>query len=108
MRTDILAFIGEQEAAAKLQPNERLPGSTEALESLFGKLKNIEGDHASQGFTPLILAAPAALGETSIDVVNAAMNTTKTHNVSHWIRQHLGDTLGSMRRRLNQLTGEQK
>lgn len=107
MRTDILAFVGDQEVAAKLQGNERIPGSTEVLESLFGKLKNIEGDHASQGFTPLILAAPAAVGETSIDVVNSAMSITKTHNVFDWIRQHLGDTLGSLRRRLNQFVGEQ-
>ncbi len=106
MRRDVLAFIGDQETQAKLQPSERLPGSTEAIESLFGKYKHIEGDHASQGFTALVLAIAAVLGETTIDVVHSAMTTVKTVDVINWARLHLGRTLGSMKRRLKQLTAE--
>lgn len=106
MRRDVLAFIGDQETQAKLQPSERLPGSTEAIESLFGKYKHIEGDHASQGFTALVLAIAAVLGETTIDVVHSAMTTVKTVDVINWARLHLGRTLGSMKRRLKKLTAE--
>ena len=106
MRCDILAFIGEQEAHAKLEPNERLPGSTEAIESLFGKYKYIEGDHSSQGFTSLLLVVAAVLGETTSNVVHAAMTHVKTLDVSDWVSRNIGRTLGSMRRQLKQATAE--
>ena len=101
VRKEMLAFVRTQERQAKLKSRERLPGSTEPLESTFGTLKHIEGDQASQGFTPLLLAAPAALSETSTQVVGEALRAINTSSVKSWIDKHFSETLRSARRLLN-------
>ena len=101
VRKEMLSFVRTQERHAKLKSRERLPGSTEALESTFGTLKHIEGDQASQGFTPLVLTAAAALSETSTQVVSEALRAIKTSSVKSWIDEHFSETLGSTRRLLN-------
>jgi len=101
VRKDMLTFVRAQEKKAGLRPHERLPGSTESLESTFGTLKYIEGDQASQGLTPLILAAPAALSETSTKVVGEALRNVTTATVTDWIGKYFNETLGSARRLLN-------
>jgi hypothetical protein len=39
----------------KAKPNEKLLGSSEIIESVFGKLKRIEGDQEKSGFTGNLL-----------------------------------------------------
>jgi hypothetical protein len=48
---ELRAFLAEQ--AAQARPGERLLGSTESLESCFGKWKTIERQQSKQGFTRL-------------------------------------------------------
>ena len=53
VRAELVACV--QEESAKATPHERLLGSREVIESVFGKLKRIEQDQANSGFTGLIL-----------------------------------------------------
>jgi hypothetical protein len=91
----VVTFVeGESRKAKK---GERLPGSSEVLESVFGKFKEIEGNQSKGGFTGLLLALPAILGELTVDTVRKALEFTKTQDVTQWIRNRLGQSHQSKR-----------
>jgi len=95
LRDELRQFVAQQSSAAR--PGERLPGSSEILESSFGKLKSLEGDHQQGGFTQLVLSYAAVLGETSSEVIGRALEAVPIKQVWQWCRQHLGRTLQSQR-----------
>jgi hypothetical protein len=73
-------------------------GSSEIIESLFGKLRCLEHDQSKGGFTSLVLGAAACVGKVDVDVVKAAMQQVKTTDVAAWTRDQMGTTLLSKRR----------
>lgn len=95
LRDELRQFVAQQSSAAR--PGERLPGSSEILESRFGKLKSLEADHQQGGFTQLVLSYAAVLGETSSEVIGRALEAVPIKQVWQWCRQHLGRTLQSQR-----------
>jgi hypothetical protein len=95
LRDQLVAFVATQEA--KLNPGERLPLSTEIVESSFAKYKNLERQHSKQGFTGLLLAFAALLTRVTPEKIRATFATSLVRNVRHWIRDHLGPTLASKR-----------
>jgi hypothetical protein len=95
LHTELRQFVVEQSSAAR--PGERLPGSTEILESSFGKLKSLEGDHSQAGFTQMILSYAALLGETTAELIGQALEQVPIKQVWAWCRRHLGTTLQSQR-----------
>lgn len=90
-----LAFVGEQES--KLKPNERIPFSTEILESSFGLFKGLEQYHARSGFTQLVLTFPCMLRPTTSKEVIHALKKTKIADVKKWIEKHLPVSVDSRR-----------
>jgi hypothetical protein len=88
---ELLAFVAEQ--ARRARPGERFPGSTEVLESCFGRFKQLEKQQARGGFTSLILAFGALLAETTTQAVAQAMKQSPTKAVLQWCKDHLGTTL---------------
>jgi hypothetical protein len=96
LRTELVAFVRHE--SRKAWNGERLPGSTEVLESTFGKQKEIQGDQSRGGFTGLVLALPALLGTITADTVRAALKFAKTADVIQWIRDNLGQSHQSKRR----------
>ncbi len=56
LRDRLVKFVSESESA--LQPGERLPLSTQLLESVFGQYKQLEGQHSKSGFTGLVSCIP--------------------------------------------------
>jgi hypothetical protein len=95
LRTELVAFVRHESRKAK--EGERLPGSTEIIESTFGKQKEIEGHQSKGGFTGLLLALPALLGAITADAVKAALEFAKTADVTQWIRDNLGQSHQSKR-----------
>lgn len=93
---DLARFVTEQ--AKRLHGGERLPGSSEVIESCFGKFKTLEREQSKAGFTSLVLALVACVSERTQEVVHQALQTSKTRDVIAWIKAKLGDTLGSKRR----------
>jgi hypothetical protein len=93
---DLTNFVAAQ--ARPLRRGERLPGSSEVIESCFGKFKSLERDQAKGGFTSLLLALAACVAERTQDVVHDALQTTRTRDVIEWIKDKLGTTVGSKRR----------
>lgn len=93
---ELVRFVATQAKQAK--PGERFPGSTEVLESCFGKMKALEKQQARGGFTSFMISFGALLAETSTDVVNAALEHSSTNVVFEWCKKHLGTTLFGQRK----------
>jgi hypothetical protein len=65
----------------------RLPGTTEALEGLFGGYKRLVGENkmSFNGLGRLILCMSSRLGEFSEDLVCKAMTNVKHRDVNAWL-----------------------
>ena len=73
-------------------------GSSEVIESIFGKWKRVEGDQARSGLTGLVLALGAIVAPTSAEVIKQALTTVPTKTVLTWCREKLGKTVQATRR----------
>lgn len=94
--TRLVDFVALQSASAR--PEERLPGSSEVLESLIGKGKRLEGQHSQSGFTKMILGVAAAVVRPTAECLTAALTTVKNSDVLNWCRDRLGISLAAKRR----------
>jgi hypothetical protein len=93
----LIDFFNEQ---SKIVPaGEIWIGSSEIIESLFGKLKCLEHDQSKGGFTSLVLGAAACVGKIDADVVKKAMVQIQTADVDAWTNEQMGSTLISKRRK---------
>lgn len=96
VRTEIITFVLQQEA--KVKQGERLVGSTEVLESLFGTFKRLEGNVRTGGFTQLALSIAAAVSPTTHHVIDEALRTVSCDDIRRWTEETLGPTVHSKRR----------
>ncbi len=71
--THLVAFLAEE--SMKTQPHERLVGSSEVIESVFGKLKRLEQDQAKIGFIGLVLSVTAMVSSTTTEVSKSSGNS---------------------------------
>ena len=81
----------------QLQPGERLPMSTEILESSFGLFKQLEQQHSKGGFTGLLAGFGALLKKATPETIRTAFAAVSNQDVRRWVRKNLGDTIGSKR-----------
>lgn len=84
---------------AKLPDGQRAWLSTEVLESLFGKFKQLEGQHSRGGFTRLIAALPTLCRRVDASLVRRHFTKVKANDLKQWLRKTLGDTLTARRNR---------
>jgi len=98
LKQELIAIVDTESSKAK--PGERLPSSTEILESSFGKLKEIEGNQTHSGFTSLILIWAALFGVTTPPLIRDAMTHVSVKHVKEWIQTNLGPTVQSKRAKL--------
>jgi len=91
----LIDFVAESEEP--LREGERLPMSTEILESSFGLYKQLEGQHSKSGFTSLLACLPALLKPTTPERVMAAFARTSAKDVTTWTQQHFPSTVTSRR-----------
>jgi hypothetical protein len=91
----LIDFVAESEAS--LREGERLPMSTEILESSFGLYKQLEGQHSKSGFTSLLACLPALLKPTTPEGVRAAFARTSAEDVVAWTQEHFPSTVTSRR-----------
>ena len=96
LREELLEFIAQQSDQA--EANERLLGSSEVIESVIGKLKNMESDQNKSGFTGLLLSLAAIVSKTTEDVIQKAMESVPTKRVREWFKQNIGKSLQSRRK----------
>jgi hypothetical protein len=75
-------------------------GSTEIIESSFGKLKRLMDEDSKDGFTPFILSLSACLGKLDLETIKAALCNCSKKDVKTWSMTNVGETVYSQRRRL--------
>ena len=86
-----------QQSLGKLEPGERTWLSTEILESLFGKFKQIERQHSKGGFTRSIAAIPTLCIQATRKTVRKAFASVSSKATQQWIQESLGKTLTARR-----------
>ena len=91
----LMAFLRASEA--KLEEGERLPLSTEILESSFGLYKQLERQHSKGGFTSLLAAFGSLLRPATPETVREALGRVSVKDVRQWVKQHLPETLTAKR-----------
>jgi hypothetical protein len=102
MAAEMVAFVAEQSKGMK--PGERVPGSTQVLESCLGTLKALEKDQSRSGFTGLVLGLGALVGKVTKEVARQALACTPLKAVRRWCEQNIGQTLQSKRGQVYRLT----
>jgi hypothetical protein len=95
LATELGTFVRESSAAAG--PGECLVGSTEVLESLFGKWKTLERQESQSGITGLILSLGALLGAWPSSRIQAALEATPVKHVVRWCQENLPSSVQSQR-----------
>lgn len=96
LREDLIGFVRGE--ASKARHGERLPGTTEVLESCFGKLKSLEDSQAVGGFTGLALVIGAMVSHWTAARVSEALEQCPGKRVLAWYREHFGRSVQSQRR----------
>ena len=85
------------EAESLLAEGERLPLSTEILESSFALYKQLERQHSKSGFTSLIATFGALLRPATPAMICSAFQRLKVKDVRQWLRKNLPKTLTAKR-----------
>ena len=93
---ELLAFVEKE--SLKTSPEERLIGSSEVIESVFGKQKQLEHYQAKSGFTGLILGVAAMVSSTTSSVVKDALEKTRTKEVIAWCKNNLEKSVQAKRK----------
>jgi hypothetical protein len=96
LRAELIEFVEGE--SLKARPGERLPGTTEVLESCFGKLKALEDGQSKSGFTGLVLSLGAMVSDWTAASVEEALERCRVRDVLEWCRANLGRTVQSQRR----------
>lgn len=78
-------------------------GSSEILESLFGKIKYMEREQRAFGFTSLILAAMAAVGPLDKKIVAEAMGSVKRSDIDRWAAQEIDQSVQFQRGQIKRI-----
>jgi hypothetical protein len=96
LAAELSEFARVQSQAAR--PGERLIGSTEVLESVFGKWKTLERQECRSGITSLVLSLGSLVGQWPLSRIKAALEATPVKHVVGWCHEHLPSTVQSQRR----------
>ena len=91
----IYEFLDQQ--GNKVKKDQVLLGSSEAIETFFGKYKSMEGNQTKAGFSGLVLAGLAHIGPLDQSTVQAAMETVKNVQVNDWVKKYVGITVHAKR-----------
>jgi len=91
MAEELIAFVADAESS--LKKGERLPMSTDVLESLFGSFKQLEGQHAKGGFTSLVAALGSLMRTATPETIRQAFAAISTDDLKAWTQTRLGETL---------------
>jgi hypothetical protein len=97
----LLRFVRQSEAklaeVAGDSTRQRLPPSTEILESSFGLFKQLQRQHSKGGFTSLLAAYGCLLRPTTPEHIRRAFAEVSVRQVKAWVQTQLGKTLDSRR-----------
>jgi len=96
LREQLIAFVRAE--SMKVRVGECLPGSTEVLESCFGKLKALEQDQSKSGFTGLVLSLGAMVSKRTAETIAEGLERCRVRDVLDWCKKMLGVSVQSQRK----------
>lgn len=107
VRDSTLEFIRASEKQLKSLKMDglRISPSTEVLESVFGRYKQLERQHSHGGFTSLLATFPTLLRPTTAEDIEKSFARISTKDMRAWVQENLGTTLHSKK---NQAYAEYK
>ncbi len=91
----LIEFVRQSEE--KLAEGQRLPMSTEILESSFGLFKQLERQHSKGGFTSLLAAFGALLKPATPESIRRDFARVSVKQMRTWVTNNLKTTLASRR-----------
>lgn len=107
LRDELIHFVRCE--SLKARAGERLPGTTEVVESCFGKLKALEDGQSKSGFTGLVLSLGAMVSDWTAETISEALERCRVRDVVDWCRRMLGPSVQSQRNQAyNRLEGATK
>jgi hypothetical protein len=92
----IIEFVRGQES--KLSPGQTIIGSSDIVESVFGKWKSMAHEDSMAGITNLILLLPLLTVNITDDLVIKALEDTPIQKINDWSKKNLGTTMYTKRR----------
>lgn len=81
-----------------LSEDNILLASSEIIESLFGKLKNLMDEETKKGFTNYVLSAAASLGTLDEETIKNALKSVNDDQVKEWGKNNVGTSNYGLRR----------
>lgn len=91
----LLRFLRHQES--QLEAGQRLPLSTDILESSFGLFKQLERQHSKGGFTSLLAGYGCLLQASTPESIRSDFARVSVKSMRAWVSDKLGKTLTSKR-----------
>ena len=91
----LLEFVRATES--QLAAGQRLPLSTEILESSFGRYKRLERQHSKGGFTSLLAAYGCLFHESTPETIRRDFAQVPVKTMRAWVDQNLSKTLAAKR-----------
>lgn len=101
LRERLLIHLAEQ--AEQTTGNEKLPASSEVLESLIGSYKYLQGEQSHHGVTSLVLGMGTLMTRNLLQTIPVALSAIRNRDLTTWCREQLGPTLHGCRQRLHNL-----
>lgn len=101
IRKELLDFVAQE--SKKAGKDERLLGTSEIIESVFGKMKRLEHGQAKSGFSVFILSLAALVSETTAEVVQKALETVPTNKIYEWFKKNIGSSVQAKKVQINRL-----
>jgi hypothetical protein len=95
---EALEFVREQ--VGLLSAGERLPGSTDIIESAFARFKSLEKQQSKGGLTMLLPVLATLLSEHTPESIAGSFERVGVQAVKDWQTKHLPRTLSSRRAEL--------
>ena len=98
LRNEILKYV--ENATARLPQNQAYLGSSDIIESVFGKYKYFSAKTPMKEIGKTVLTIPAFTSEINSDEVKKALETVSTKNLHQWQKDNIGQTLFAQRKRV--------
>jgi hypothetical protein len=95
-RRQVLAFVKTE--GAKVPVRQHYLGSTDVLESLFGKYKELAEQAPSREITANVLTIPLLVTQLTPELLRQALEAVRGQDVEQWLEEHLGPSPQSKKR----------
>ncbi|MBV8399839.1 MAG: hypothetical protein JOZ17_14030 [Acetobacteraceae bacterium] len=87
-RGRVLAFVREE--GAQVPARQKYLGSSDVLESLFGKYKDLAAPAPCREITAKVLMIPLLVTSLTADLLRQALETVRAQDVEEWLDEHRG------------------